>query len=85
MKTPKGINKYLGLMFRSRRTEPLIFKFKKPVMISIHSLFVFFKFKVYWYDEQGQLIESRIVKPFQFNIRPSKPFSKLVEVPIQSK
>ena len=69
-------------MFRTKKTEPLIFNFKKPVMISIHSLFVFFKFKAYWYDEHGLLIETRIVKPFQFNIGPSKPFSKLGEVPL---
>jgi len=81
MKQAKGINKYLGLMFRTRKTEPLLFKFNKPVRISIHSLFVFFKFKAYWYDEHGLLIESRVVKPFSINIKPSKSFSKLVEVP----
>ena len=84
MKQVKGINKYLGLMFRSKRTEPLIFNFKKPVLIPIHSLFVFFKFKAYWYDKHGLLIEARVVKPFQINIKPSKSFSKLVEVPINS-
>ena len=82
MKTTKGIRKYLGLMFRTKKTEPLIFNFKKPVMIPLHSLFVFFSFRAYWYNEKGLLIESRKVKPFQFNIKPSKPFSKLIEVPL---
>lgn len=69
-------------MFRTRKTEPLLFEFKKPVLIPIHSLFVFFKFKACWYDKHGLLIESRVIKPFQINIKPSKSFSKLVEVPI---
>lgn len=83
MKLVKGINKYLGLMFRTRKTDPLIFYFNKPVLIPIHSLFVFFSFKAMWFDEKGILIESRIVKPFRINIKPSKPFSKLIEVPIK--
>jgi len=82
MKTPKGINKYFGLMFRTKKTKPLLFKFKKPVLIPIHSLFVFFKFKAYWFDVEGLLIEARTIKPFQINIKPSKPFSELIEMPI---
>jgi len=81
-KTATGIRKYLGLMFRTRKTESLIFNFNKPVLIPIHSLFVFFKFRAYWFDRDSNLIESRIIKPFQFNIKPSKPFSKLIEVPV---
>ena len=82
MKNVKGINKYLGLMFKNKNTEPLIFTLSKPKLLSIHSLFVFFPFKAYWYNEKGELIESRIVKPFRINIKPSKPFYKLVEVPL---
>ena len=81
MKVAKGIRKYLGLMFRTRKTEPLIFYFDKPVSIPIHSFFVFFSFQAHWYNEKG-LIESRVIKPFQFNIRPRRPFSELIEVPI---
>ncbi len=82
MKTAKGIRKYFGLMFRTKKTEPLVFYFTDPISIPIHSLFVFFNFRVMWFDKNENLIEQRIIKPFQFNIKPSKPFSKLIEVPI---
>jgi len=71
----------IGLMFRTKRTEPLEFDFGKVVYIPIHSWFVFFKFKAEWFLEDGTK-ETRIVKPFQKNILPSKPFTKLIEIPM---
>ncbi len=81
MKQVKGINQYIGLMFKSSKTEPLVFTFSKETKISIHSYFVFFPFIAYWYLD-NKLIDRKIIMPFTKNIRPSKSFNKLIEVPI---
>jgi hypothetical protein len=84
IKQAKGINKYLGLMFRTSRTSPLIFKFPKTVSIPIHSYFVFFPFTAIWTFEDGTK-EERIILPFNNNIKPSKQFITLEEYPLQCK
>ena len=76
-----GIRKIFGLMFRSRKTKPLLFEFKNDVHLAIHSIFVFFPFQAIWLDENNRIIEQRIVKPFTFSVRPKKPFRKLIEIP----
>lgn len=81
MKLAKGIRKYTGLMFRTRKTEPLLFEFDKPVYIPIHSWFVFFDFLIEWTLEDGT-VESREIKPFQSKILPSKPYTKFKETPL---
>lgn len=82
MRKIQGLERYRGLMFRSRNTEPLEFVFDKDVHIAIHSLFVFFSFYAYWFSSKGELIEKRLVKPFRINIRPEKSFRVLMEIPI---
>ena len=72
----------IGLMFKSRMSENLVFDFNRNVGISIHSYFVFFPFLAIWLDEKNNLIESKIVRPFRFRVRPVKNFRRLVEVPI---
>lgn len=81
MKEARGLRKYFGLMFRTKKTKPLVFNFSKPVLIPIHSLFVFFNFVAIWFDKNNKVIDYHIVKPFSLNIKPSRPFIKLVEVP----
>jgi uncharacterized membrane protein (UPF0127 family) len=71
----------LGLMFRTRKTSPLLFEFKKNVRMAIHSFFVFFPFKAIWLDENNRIIAQKIVKPFTFCVCPRKPFRKLIEIP----
>jgi len=75
------IGMILGLMFRTRKTRPLLFEFSRDTRIAIHSFFVFFPFKAIWMDEKGKIIEQRIVRPFTFSVRPKKPFRKLLEIP----
>lgn len=82
MKQAKGIRKFTGLMFRTRKTKPLLFEFKKPVFIPIHSWFVFFEFLAVWTFLDGTE-EEKIIYPFQNEILPSKPFTMLEEIPIQ--
>jgi len=82
-KKVKGIEKIIGLMFKRRKyAEPLIFEFSKDTRTSIHSLFVFFPFKVIWFDKEENIVEERIVKPFSLFIRPKKPFRRFIEIPL---
>jgi len=80
-KKAEGIQKIFGLMFRTRKTRPLLFEFNKDTRMAIHSFFVFFPFKAVWLDEKGKIIEQKIVKPFNFSARPKKPFRNLLEIP----
>ena len=81
----RGIQKYIGLMFRTRKTKPLLFEFSKDTRTAIHSLFVFFPFHAIWLDENNKIIGQKVVKPFTFSVRPKKPFRKLIEIPISRK
>ena len=85
MKILKGWKKYVGLMFTSKSiAEPVCFEFDEDVLIGLHTWFVFFPCKLIWKDKNNKIIEERIVKPFQMNIKPSKPFRKIEEYPIVS-
>jgi uncharacterized membrane protein (UPF0127 family) len=74
--------RYVGLMFKSSKSENLLFEFKKKVRIPIHSCFVFFDFLALWLDEKNHVMKYEIVKPFSLFVRPKKHFSKLVEIPM---
>lgn len=78
--------KGIGLMFSRKKTAKiLIFKFKKPTKLRIHSLFVFFPFVAVWLDSKNKIIEKKKIKPFKLSISPKSPFSKLIEIPINKK
>mgnify|MGYP001369958304 CR=1 FL=1 len=81
MKKVKGLQKYLGLMFKKEDTEPLMFEFDEEVDVPIHSWFVFFPFMAYWYDSEGILLQSRKINPFRSNIRCCCKFKTLIEIP----
>ena len=81
-KKVRGFEKLIGLMFRTRKTMPLVFEFKKDVRTSIHSMFVFFPFKVIWFDKDDNVVEERVVKPFRAFVRPKKPFRRFIEIPL---
>jgi len=71
-----------GLMFRPVNTNNLLFEFEKDTEWAIHSWFVFFPFLAVWLDSKNRVMESRIVRPFENLVVPSKPFRKLVELPV---
>ena len=76
----------IGLMFKRReRARALLFKFKKPVKMAIHSFFVFFPFFAIWLNEKDEIVGIKKVKPFKFRVLPSRKFVKLVEIPINKK
>ena len=77
------IGEVTGLMFsRREKAKILLFEFKKPVKMKIHSYFVFFPFLAIWLDKENNILEIREVKPFKMSIGIKKDFSKLVEIPI---
>lgn len=81
-----GLIKFVGLMFKKKETAKiLLFDFKKPTRIGIHSFFVFFDFVAVWLDEENKVIEIKKVKPWVPLLKPKKPFVKLIEIPLNKK
>lgn len=72
----------IGLMFKKNSTS-LLFIFKKPKSISIHSFFCK-KFIAIWFLKE-KIICLKIIKPNKFSIKPNKKFDKLLEIPSNSK
>jgi len=84
-KVPK-IKEGIGLMFHRRENCPaMLFEFKKPVKMKIHSFFVFFPFVGVWLDEGNKIIEMKIIRPWKISISPKKQFNKLLEIPVNKK
>ena len=80
------LGKAIGLMFSGReKAEILLFEFKKPVKMRIHSFFVFYNFIAIWLDKKNNVVDWKIVKPFLPSVSSKKPFYKLVEIPINDK
>ena len=78
--------KFIGLMFsrREKARALLLFDFKKPRRIGIHSFFCP-RFLAVWLDKKNNIIEKRIVHSFNPLILPKRKFSRLVEIPINEK
>jgi uncharacterized membrane protein (UPF0127 family) len=85
LKKCNSFQKIIGLMFKTRNTDALLFEFSKPTKMAIHSFFVFFPFYAVWFDENNKIIEIKKVKPFTLNVKPKKPYKKLIEIPINNK
>lgn len=86
VKKLKGLEKGIGLMFSLRkRAKALLFEFNNPQKINLHSLFVFFPFLVLWLDKENNVLDFKMAKPFRFNISSTKPYSKIIEIPLNSK
>lgn len=76
----------IGLMFHRRESaRALLFEFKKPMKMAIHSWFVFFPFIAVWLDDHDKIISVKKVKPFEFDIAPSVKFSRLLEIPLNER
>ncbi len=75
-----------GLMFtrREKARALLLFDFKKSRKMKIHSFFCP-EFLAVWLDEENNIIEKKIVHSFNFLILPKRKFSRLVEIPCNSK
>ncbi len=75
-------SKGIGLMFKNKNSENLLFEFERDINISIHSFFVFFPFLVVWLDSKNKVLEYKIVKPFSFYVNARNSFRKFVEIPL---
>lgn len=77
---------FSGLMFtRREKAQALLFGFDKPVKLKIHSLFVFFPFVALWLDKDNNIVDKKLVNPFNFSVSSRKPYFRLVEIPINQK
>ena len=76
------ISQTRGLMFR-KKSLPLLFSFKRPVKMSIHSFFCV-PFYAIWF-QNGKIIDEKLVYPWKFSICPKQKFDKLLEIPSNDK
>ncbi len=77
------LEKATGLMFKSEENaSPLLFSFEKPTRFWIHSLFVPFPFMAVWLDGKNKVVGIRRVEPYTLSVKPKKPFTKLIEIPV---
>ncbi len=67
-----------GLMFR-KKSKPLLFVFKKKKRRAIHSFFCK-PFIAIWFDGD-EVIDMRVVRNWEFLIKPRREFDKLLEIP----
>ncbi|MBU1103025.1 MAG: DUF192 domain-containing protein [Nanoarchaeota archaeon] len=78
------LGKFTGLMFRSSKTENLLFEFSDSEVKTIHSFFVFFPFLAVWLDKENNVLDFRLVKPFTPAANSKIPSNKLIELPQNS-
>ena len=84
VKRVSSFGKFIGLMFKSKNTENLLFDLENDVKMAIHSYFVFFPFLAVWVNDKNEVQEWKVVEPFISIIKPKKSFRKLVEIPFNS-
>ncbi len=80
------VNKGVGLMFsRREKAKILLFDKLKKIELPIHSYFIFYSFLAIWLNEQNNVVDLKIVKPFSSYVAPKKRAYKLLEVPLNQK
>lgn len=78
------LGKMLGLMFsKIEKSDILLFEFDSNVNKSIHSFYVFFDFLAVWLDQNNNIIETKIIKPWTVKVYCKKEYRKLIEIPIK--
>ncbi len=81
VKKCKGINMGIGLMFKNKNTDSLLFEFKNKHNHGIHSFFCP-AFLALWLDENDNILEFNLVKPNKLLVKPENKISKLIEIPL---
>ncbi|HVY01803.1 MAG TPA: hypothetical protein VHA12_03505 [Candidatus Nanoarchaeia archaeon] len=84
LRQEKGLMRGIGLIFKTKNTENLLFEFRKPSKVAITSLFVFFPFLAVWLNEKKEVIEVRKITPFKLSITPKHDSKYLIEIPLNS-
>lgn len=86
LKVCNFFERFSGLMFcRRKNAKALLFDFKKPTRVRLHSFFVFFPFLVIWLDDQNKVVDVEFVNSLRSSIFCRKPFSKIIEIPFNEK
>ena len=85
VKKVSELGKIMGLMFKKKTTENLLFEFNEKTNLRIHSYFVFFDFLAIWLDKKNRVLEWKIIKSFTLSVKPKKSFFKLIEIPFNKK
>jgi uncharacterized membrane protein (UPF0127 family) len=67
-----------GLMFK-KKSLPLLFVFKKPNRMKIHSFFCK-PFIAIWFNGE-EVVDLKVIKKSRFSIRSKEKFDKLLEIP----
>lgn len=76
-----GIGQALGLMFSRQNTAiAQLFRFDKPVKMSIHSLFCP-KFLAIWL-KNNKIIDYQLITTLRFSVSPKSEFDTLIEIPV---
>jgi len=68
-----------GLMFRRRDDTPALVL---QNIGTLHSFFVFFPFIVLWLNDENNVVDIKIARPFQLSIKSKKKYNKIIEIPI---
>jgi len=83
LKVCNNLEKFFGLMFKRRKNaEALLFDFKKPTNLAIHSVFVFFPFLALWLDDKNKIVDLKLIEPFTFSVKSGNDFCKIIEIPV---
>jgi uncharacterized membrane protein (UPF0127 family) len=75
-----GINRFIGLMFKNRSTNALLFEFSSLTNVKIHSLFCK-PFIAIWLDKNNTVTEIRVINHIGI-YSPKTKFFKLLELPL---
>ncbi|MBU0467290.1 MAG: DUF192 domain-containing protein [Nanoarchaeota archaeon] len=79
------LGKVFGLMFKSSKTQNLLFEFSDREIKTIHSFFVFFPFLAVWLDKKNKVLDYKLVKPFTLAVNSKTAPKKLIEIPLNNK
>jgi len=83
VKKCSGISKFFGLMFKGRNAGNLLFEFDRETSLAIHSLFCP-EFLAIWANN-NKFVAFEVVKPWKLGVKPAEKFTKLLEIPVNSR
>jgi len=72
-------SKFKGLMFSPKKN--LLFEFSQPTKTTIHMFFVFYPIKIYYLDEDKNILDNITAYPFKL-YKTKYPSKYILEVPI---
>jgi len=79
IKCSSFLSKFKGLMFSPKKN--LLFEFSTPSKPIIHMFFVFYPIKIYYLDEDKNILDKIIAKPFHI-YKTKYPSKYILETPI---